>query len=114
MDILNSYWLTGGPWYNTYICKKIHGKLFEVFIINVRTDRYNIMFSIDAQRREHQSSSCYDCSIGGSCPLPITSTTEKLESLGATIYFIGCWLKTLIHNFLERCHLYTHVMEELF
>ena len=29
MDIQNSYLLTDGPWYNTYICKKLHGKLFE-------------------------------------------------------------------------------------
>ena len=21
MDKYNSYWMTGGPWYNTYICK---------------------------------------------------------------------------------------------
>ena len=27
-DILNSDLLTGGPWYNIYICKKSHGKLF--------------------------------------------------------------------------------------
>ena len=24
MDIQSSDWLTGGPWYNTYICKKLH------------------------------------------------------------------------------------------
>ena len=34
MDILNSDRLKGGPWYNTYICKKLHGKIFEEFIIN--------------------------------------------------------------------------------
>ena len=34
MDIKNSDWLTDGPWYNTYICNKLHGKLFEGFIIN--------------------------------------------------------------------------------
>ena len=34
MNIQNSYWLTGGPWYNTYICKSLHEKLFEEFIIN--------------------------------------------------------------------------------
>ena len=39
MDILNLFLLTGVPWYNTYIYKKIYGKLFEVFIINARTDR---------------------------------------------------------------------------
>ena len=54
MDILNSDWLTGSPWYNTYICKKLHGKLFEGFIKNARTDRYNIMCFIDAYEREHQ------------------------------------------------------------
>ena len=48
MDIKNLDWLTGGPWYNTSICKKLYGKLFEGFIINARTDRYHIMCSIDA------------------------------------------------------------------
>ena len=90
MDILNSYYMTGGQWYNTSIFKKLHSKLFEGFIINARTDRYNIMCSIDAYGREHQSSSCDDGSSGGGFPLPITSTPEELESLDATIYFIGC------------------------
>ena len=39
--------MTDGPWYNTSICKKLHGKVFEAFIRNARTDRYNIMCSID-------------------------------------------------------------------
>ena len=34
--------MTCAPWYNTYICKKLHGNVFEGFIINARTDRYNI------------------------------------------------------------------------
>ena len=78
MDIQNSDWLTGGPWYNTYICKKLHGKLFEGFIISARTDRYNIMYYIDAYEREHQSYSCDDGSSGGGFPLPISSTTKAL------------------------------------
>ena len=49
MDKYNSEWMTGGPWYNTFICKKLYGKVFKGFIINARTDRYNIMCSIDAQ-----------------------------------------------------------------
>ena len=77
-EILNSDWLTGGPWYNTYICKKFYGKLFEGFIINSRTDRYNIMFYIDAYEREHKSSSYDYGSSGGGCLLQITSTTEVL------------------------------------
>ena len=47
----NSDWMTGCPWYNTYICKKLHGKLFEKFIRNSRTDRYNIMCSIHAYEK---------------------------------------------------------------
>ena len=53
-DKQNPEWMTGGPWYNTYICKKSHGKLFEGFIRNARTDIYHIIFSIDAHEREHQ------------------------------------------------------------
>ena len=48
MDEQNSEWMTGGPWYNTSICNKLYGKLFEGFIINARTKRYNIICSIDA------------------------------------------------------------------
>ena len=32
-------WMSGGPWYNTSICKKLHGNVFEGFIGNERTDR---------------------------------------------------------------------------
>ena len=48
MDIQNSDWSTGGPWYNTSICEKLHRKLFEGFIIKEINDRYHIMCSIDA------------------------------------------------------------------
>ena len=54
MDIQNSDWMKGGPWYNTYIYNKLHEKLFEEFIINSRTDIYHIMCSIDAYEKEHQ------------------------------------------------------------
>ena len=40
--------MTGGPWYNTSICNKLHEKVFEGFIRNARTDRYNSMCSIDS------------------------------------------------------------------
>ena len=70
--------MTGGPWYHTYICKKLHGKLFEGFIINARTDRYHIMCSIDAYEKEHQSSSCDDARSGRGCPLPTNSTAKAL------------------------------------
>ena len=111
MEIQNSDWMTGGPWYNTSICKKLHGKLFEAFIINARTDWYNIMCYIDAYEIGNQSSSCDDGIRGGGCPLSTNPTTEALESLGATIYFIDCWIKSLENKFLERCHLYTHFIK---
>ena len=100
MNIQNSDWLTGGPWYNTYICKKLHGKLFGGFIINVRTDRCHILCSIYVYAKYHQLSSCDHGSSGGSCPLPTNSTTEALYLLGETIDFIGFWLKALENNFL--------------
>ena len=72
------------------------------------------MCSIDAYEREHQLSRFDDGSSGGGCPIQKNWTTASVELLGATIYFIGCWLKALEHNFLERCHLYTHLMKKLF
>ena len=52
MDKHNSYWMTGGPWYNTYICKKLNGNVFEEFIRNKRTVRYNIMYYIDSHEKK--------------------------------------------------------------
>ena len=71
------------------------------------------MCSIDAHGKEHQSS-CDDGIIGGGCPLPSNSTTEALYLLGATIYFIGCWLKALEHNFIERYNMYVFNMKKMF
>ena len=51
----NPDWMKGGPWYNISICKKLHGKVFEEFITNVRTDRYNIMCYIEANEKENPS-----------------------------------------------------------
>ena len=34
--------------------------------------------------------------------------------LGATIYFIGCWLKAFEQNFIELCNLYANNMDKLF
>ena len=64
LDKHNSDWMTGGTWYNTYICKKLHGNVFEEFIRNARTDRYNIMCSIDAHEKNNPSEHD-DESIGG-------------------------------------------------
>ena len=42
------YWFNKGPWYNKNIGSKWHGIKFEDFIIQARTDRYNIMCSLVA------------------------------------------------------------------
>ena len=39
-------WLNKGPWYNTSICSKLHGSMFENFITQARTYRYNLMCSL--------------------------------------------------------------------
>ena len=41
-------WLNKGPWYNTDICPRLHGSMFEDFITHARTDRYNLMCSLVA------------------------------------------------------------------
>ena len=69
--------MTCGPYYITYICKKLHGKLFKGFIINAITDRYHIMCSIAAHEKYPQSS-IFDGISGGGCPIPTNSTTEAL------------------------------------
>ena len=78
MDIQNPDWLKGGPWYNPSICNNLYGECFEEFIINARTEKYNIMCFIDAYEREHQSYICDDGISGRGCPLPTTSTTKAL------------------------------------
>ena len=87
--------MTGGPWYNISICKKLHGTVFEEFIINARTDRYNLMCSIDAHGK-HKPSYFGDSSSGGCNALPSNSTTETLISL-----FHRC-LDTIIGTQLSR------------
>ena len=46
-DLLNK-----GPWYNTYICSRLHGSLFEDFITQSRTGRYNLMCYLVAHDKE--------------------------------------------------------------
>ena len=48
----NPYWITGGFWYNTSICKKLHGTVLEEYIRNSRTDIYNLMCSINSHEKQ--------------------------------------------------------------
>ena len=61
-------------------------------IINARTDRYNLICSIDAHEKQ-QLSSIDDFRSGSGSALLSNLTTEALVSLSGTIDFIYCWLK---------------------
>ena len=91
MDKNNPDWMTGGPWYNTSICEKIHGKVFEEFIRDSRTYRYNIMCYIYAHEKNNSSENNDGIRSGG-YPIELNATTEALVSLSATINIIGYWL----------------------
>ena len=43
IDKHNPDWITYGPWYTTSICTKLHRTVFEKYIINARTERYDLM-----------------------------------------------------------------------
>ena len=67
-------WLNRGPWYNISICSKLHGKLFEYFIIHAGTDRYYLTFSIIAHDQKQPSYEYEESSIGDS-PITKKATT---------------------------------------
>ena len=78
----------------TNILKKRHEIVFDEFIRNERTDRYNLMCSISAHEKQKPPSFYYGISSCGNA-LPVKSTTEVLLSLSATTNFIDCWLQGL-------------------
>ena len=70
MENYNPDQITGGTWYNTSICKRSHGTVFEEYIRNARTDIYNFMCYIGAHQKQHPSS-IYAGSMVGSDALPL-------------------------------------------
>ena len=42
-------WLNKFPWYNTAICSRLHGIIFEDFKTHTRTNRYNLTCSLVAR-----------------------------------------------------------------
>ena len=91
MEKHNSDWITGGPWYNTSIFFKEHGKVFVEIIINARTEIYNLICSIDSHETNNPSEHD-DGSINDGFPVPLNPTIEALFFLSATIYFVGFFL----------------------
>ena len=94
-------WLNKVPWYNKKICSKLHGIKFDDFIIQARTDRYNLMCSLVAHDRLEPDYKDYEISIGDRA-IPNYATIKTLESLGETFNFIDIWLKLLRENCCAR------------
>ena len=70
-------WLNKVPRYNTAICSKFHGTVFGGFIRNFRTNRCNIMCSINAHDKLQPTYIDYPRSAGG-IAIPKNSTTASL------------------------------------
>ena len=80
---------------------------------NARTDKYDIMCSIDAH--EKQQPSYVDDGIRGDCnEVPPNLTTEALDSLGEAFYFIDCWLTLFDQNYQALSNIYGGSMQYLF
>ena len=105
--------LNKGPWYNTTIFSKLHVTVFEYFIRNARTNRYNLMFYITAHDRK-QPTYVDDARSTGGIETPKNLTTAALKPLGATLHFIYFWLRHFQHNYQEMLEIYHEYMIELF
>ena len=114
MDKKNhQYWLFKGPWYNKDICLRLYGSLFEDFITNTRTDRYNLMCYLVAHDKKQPSYEGDEISIGDR-PIPKIATTEALKVLGATINFIDIRIKLFEDNYESRCIAYITATKDMF
>ena len=69
-------WLNKGPLYNTDICSRLHGSLFEYFITYEITDRYNLLCYLVAYDKK-QPAYEYEESIIGDKLIPKVMTTES-------------------------------------
>ena len=112
-EINHPNWLNKVPWYNTAICSRFHGSLFEDFITHARTDRYNLLCSLVAHDKKQPACEDEESSIGDRL-IPKHVTTEALESLGATLNFIEIWIKLLDKNYDARRIAYITAMKYIF
>ena len=107
-DLLNK-----GPWYNTAICSRLHGILFEYFITHARANRYNILCSLAAHDKKQHDYEDDEIIIGYRL-IPKQVKTESLEALGASPNFIEIWLKLLNNNYDARRVAYSTSMIDMF
>ena len=101
----NPDWLNKVPWYNTVICSKLHGTMFEYFIRNARTYIYNIMCYITANDKQHPTY-VDDANSGGGRAIPKNATTAALKILYTTLKFIDCCLQHFYHSYKIRLIIY--------
>ena len=87
--------------------------MFEDFITNARTDRYNLMCSLVAHDKIKSDYEDYGIIIGDRS-ITKDETTKELKVLGATINFIDIWLKLFLDNYEARFEAYTNAMKEMF
>ena len=86
IDKHNPYWITYGPLYNKFIFTKLYGTVFEKYIRDARTDRYNIMCSIyECDKKNTSSVNYFSNSFGNKSRSSLT--IEALFSLGEKIEF---------------------------
>ena len=83
-------WLNKNPWYNTSICSRLHGSMFEDFITHTGTDRYNILCYLVAHNKKQPAYEDEESTIGDRL-IPKNVTTESLEALDATAETIGTY-----------------------
>ena len=94
-------WWNIATWYNTYICSRFHGSLFEDFITHTGTNRCNLLCSIVPYDKKLPFYEDDEISIVDRL-IPKITTTEALESLGSTFNFIEILIKLLENNFDAR------------
>ena len=87
--------------------------MFECFIKNTRTDKYNLICSIFSHDKQ-QPTYVDGESSGLDRPIPKNETTEALKSLVYTLSFIDCWSKLFHHNYEERYMMYLEAIKKSF
>ena len=84
----------------------------KIYIMNSRTDIYNIMYSIDSHDIK-KTSYFYDVISSGDKLIPSNSTTESLYLIGTNFDFIGFWLKCFDKNYQSQSNICSKAMQEL-
>ena len=113
MDLEDTKQMGKGSWYNTTICAKLNGKIFEDYLKTGQKERYTLIFSVDAYYKEHVPIPSY-ASSGSGIPIPSKSYKKAHYSLGHTINSLENWLQCFDGNYHNKIAIYKRKMSELF